>query len=277
MLSSKLVNVGICMSSDTRAQLIDAGVDDRQLTFISPAHDGRLKPRKIILGITTRLYSDGRKREKLLVELARRMHLGNFEFRIFGLGWENVIPELERAGAVVSWHRESGDFQADYDTLLRAIPNFDYYVYLGLDEGSLGTLDALAAGVKTIVTPQGFHLDLPHGITHPVLTVGDLETVLLSIIEERQARILSVQALTWKTYAMRHVEVWRTLLNQSPLPQSGASHSQVSDQIQVKMHQLRRENIARNTLSFRRLISHISRFKVLRPVRRIIDRIRLRR
>ena len=96
------VRVGICMSRDTMQQLAAHGCPADSLYFISPAHDGLIAPRRIVVGITSRVYPDGRKREVLLQQVAQRMDLSPFEFRIFGLGWEPTNAVLEAAGAKVS-------------------------------------------------------------------------------------------------------------------------------------------------------------------------------
>ena len=100
-----------------------------------------------------------------------------------------------------------------YEAILGRLTHFDYYLYMGWDEGSMGTLDALAAGVKTIVTPQGFHLDLPGGITHSFHDGRELVEVFRSIAADRQQRIDSVKDLTWTEYARKHAIVWRALLD----------------------------------------------------------------
>ena len=101
---------------------------------------------------------------------------------------------------------------SDYRLIKERIPHFDYYLYTGLDEGSLGTLDALAAGVKTIVTSQGFHVDLPYGITHPFWDYKELLGIFEEIQKDRELRINSVKNLSWRTYANRHVLIWKTML-----------------------------------------------------------------
>lgn len=276
-LHSQTVNVGICMSSDTRQQLLDEGVKSEHLTFISPAHDAVVKPRRIVLGLTTRLYPDGRKREQLLLDVTSRMNLEEFEFRIFGAGWEKVVPELERAGAIVLYQQETSDYLHDYSSMLAAIPGFDYYIYLGMDEGSLGTLDALASGVKTIITPQGFHLDLVDGITHPVLTSDDLEAVLRGILDERQSRITSVQDLTWKAYAKSHLELWTAMRSHQAIPHPSHNIANTSAQVISDMKQLRQQGIHHNAMSLRRILSRVSHMRILRPLRHLIDRLRLKR
>jgi glycosyltransferase involved in cell wall biosynthesis len=209
----KIVDVGICMSRMAAKSLMEVGIPKGSLCYITPPHDGAVRPRRIRIGITTHLYDDGRKREALIVRLAKELNLADFHFEIFGLRWQNVVKELRAGNATVNLHEGTGDYQADYAELCKSIPDFDYYLYLGLDEGSLGTLDALAGGVPTIVTEQGFHLDLPGGITYPVLEYAQLRNVFEKIAMERRARINAVAALTWANYAQKHLEIWQALLN----------------------------------------------------------------
>ena len=270
------VDVGICMSSDTMRQLMDHGTPAPSLYFISPAHDGMIVPRRTVIGITSRVYADGRKREALLKGLAKRMRLEGFEFRIFGLGWEPTIQELELAGAKVIYFGESDDFRKDYVTIQTEIPKFDYYLYLGMDEGSLGTLDALSAGVATIVSPQGFHLDLPGGITHPVLSLDDLEQVFSAIDAERLSRVRAVEGLTWASYASRHSAVWRAVVDGQPLPALPAI-GPVSEAARSSMNAMRKKSLYANTLHPRRLVSAISHWTIMKSVRRAVDKIRLGR
>ena len=211
-LAVERADLGICMSTATVRQLVDEGIDRSKLCYVLPALDSGLVPRRIVVGITTQVYPDGRKREHLLTRLASEMDLSSFRFEIFGSGWNAVGDRLRNAGAEVLHDEDTGNLAAGYDSIRRRIPFFDYYLYLGLDEGSLGTIDALAAGVKTIVTPQGFHLDLPQGITHPVASYDELRAVFQGIVEERNSRVRAVEHLTWLRYAQQHDRIWRLLL-----------------------------------------------------------------
>lgn len=207
------VDVGIALSSHTCDMLVASGVSRDALAFVVPGNDFATAPRRIVVGITTRLYADGRKREAMLVELARVMRLDAFRFEIFGAGWERVLPKLEAAGAEVCWWPGSEDFIADYTEMMARVPTFDYYLYLGRDEGSLGTLDALAAGVRTIVTPQGFHIDLLGGITHSVWSQEDLEKTFHAIADDVKNRTRAVAHLTWRAYAQAHAIIWQCILD----------------------------------------------------------------
>lgn len=270
---SSFVNVGISMSNDTMQQLLAHGCAANSLCFIGPAHDGLIKPRRIVVGITSRIYPDGRKRESVLLDVAASMDLSAFEFRIFGKGWKSTIQQLESAGALVNYFGETDDYRQDYITLQAAIPHFDYYLYLGMDEGSLGTLDALSAGVATIITPQGFHLDLMQGITHPVVTAEDLRKVLTDIAAPRTARIASVIDLTWKIYAERHLAIWQAILNKQNLPRPvSTAVGPVSQQMQLNA--LRSKTIAKNSLNLRRMASAVSHWPVLRRLKQAVERFR---
>lgn len=212
------VRAAVCMSSMTVRQMIGFGVKRRQLTYALPAHDGAMPPRRIIIGITSNNYSDGRKRDWLLTRLANDMRLDDFEFQIFGGGWDDVAAQLTVAGAKVTINAQTSDYAADYDAIKAAVPHFDYYFYPGLDEGSMGTLDALAAGVKTIATTQGFHLDIPHALTHGFWDYAELRTIFEQIRGELRDRADTARELTWARYAQRHLEIWRSLLACDELP-----------------------------------------------------------
>jgi glycosyltransferase involved in cell wall biosynthesis len=219
--SLNIVDLGICMSRMTLKSLVAQGIPNDALCFISPAHDGGIRPRRIRVGITSNLPPDGRKRESLLVRLAMETDLSDLHFEVFGKGWSKVAEQLRAGGATVAVHEGTADYAADYAEVCRSVPDFDYYLYTGLDEGALGTLDALAAGIPTITTPQGFHADIPGGVTYPFWNYDELRETIELIVSRRRRRIRAVANLTWTQYAGRHLQVWQALLDgrKQELPQ----------------------------------------------------------
>lgn len=210
----KKADMGICMSRMTLDQLISSGIPPHKLCYITPAHDGNVKPKRIVIGITSQVRSDGAKREHTLVQMAQAIRLDAFHFEILGPNWENVIPYFEAAGATVNYTAGSNKDNAEHLRLVREYINrFDYYLYMGWDEGSMGFLDALAAGIPTIVTPQGFHLDINGGITYSFIDSRQLCAIFEKLAAERQRRIDSVSGLTWNEYARKHALVWRAIIN----------------------------------------------------------------
>lgn len=206
------IEVGICMSQMTLDLLVSEGVPKEQLCCILPANDKNTVPRRLVIGITSNLPPDGRKREFLLAQLAQEMDLSDFHFDVFGRGWTKTAEQLRAGGATVSVTDGTADYDGDYREIRRRIPHFDFYFYMGLDEGSLGTLDALSAGVPTIITAQGFHLDIPHAITHPFLDFAELKEIFLRIAQPRRERIQAAGALTWAEHARRHLALWTAML-----------------------------------------------------------------
>jgi hypothetical protein len=210
--------------------------------------------------LTTRVYEDHCKREDILVKVAQKIRLDDFVFDISGSGWESVTPILEKSGALVRYDPGSNDYQADYQRLLMKIPNFDYYLYMGLDEGSMGFLDALAAGVPTIVTPQGFHLDIPGGIQYPFWDENQLAEVFRKIVATRNQRMELVSGLTWNEYARQHVMLWKAIISGEKTNYQDLLTSPRNPEIEIPVRS--KEDIRRAEMDF-----------YLKPFRRLWARI----
>jgi hypothetical protein len=276
------IQLALCMSPHAVDELVAFGVPRERLWYVLPAMDRRLEPRRICIGITTRTYDDGRKREAFLVRLARAMPLGGFHFKIFGAGWASVIEELKRAGATVEYDPGGEDWQGDYARIQAAIPSFDYYLYMGMDEGSLGTLDAVAAGVRSIVTAQGFHLAMPGGITHPFTEYDELEAIFRGLARERDERHGALADWTWDTYAREHLGIWQAMLRhrEGPVPQAeleaallrrlgAAGPNAVSIQGKIARRDWR---FYLRSFELRRVRGAVARMRWLQPLRKFIRR-----
>ncbi len=220
--------VGICMSRMTLEELVRRGIQRDKLCFITPPHDGRMRPRRIVIGITSRVRPDGAKNEQLLIKLAATMRLDAFHFEIIGGGWDKVLPPLEAAGATFRYFAGTDNGLEDYNINLERVPTFDYYLYLGFNDASLGYLDALAAGVPTIVTPQDFHLDVNGGMTFPFSNLAQLRGIFEKVARERQSRVDSVSAFTWNEYARKHALAWRMLAAERHSGINAVLHAQES-------------------------------------------------
>jgi len=204
--------LGICMSRETMNLLLENGIPKNKLCYINPAHDSKITPKKINIGITSAVYADGRKRENYILKISSKIDPSDFKFTIMGAGWENIITDLKNKNFIVDYYSEF-----NYENYNKIIPTFDYYLYLGQDEGSMGFIDALYAGVKTIVTPQGYHLDVENGITHSFNNYKELIQILKRIAENKNKLQSSVEEWTWANYGMKHLEVWEYLLtNKNP-------------------------------------------------------------
>jgi hypothetical protein len=196
--------MGICMSEEHRNMLVRTGLPAERLCYVNPAQDGLVRPRPINIGIASNVHSDGRKNEWSIVRALRNIPAGVFCLKIMGSGWEAQVGALRALGHLVDLHD-----RFDHAVYTREfMPSLDYFVYFSHDEGSMSYLDAVAANVKTIVTPQGFHLDIPGGIDYMINNAQDLGLVLQNIHEEQQKRVSRVAGWTWPEYTWRHLVIW---------------------------------------------------------------------
>ena len=220
--------VGICMSSDTYKNMVAGGIPQEKLCYVNPAQDGEIKPRKIVLGITNRCYKkiDLRKRDDALLVISRKLNCNIFKFKIMGSGWDETVNQMRDLGFEVEYYPEF-----DREIYKELMPSLDYWMFFGFDEGAMGYLDAVAAGVKTITTPQGFHLDVKGGLTYSCKTIQDFTDVLLKIQIEKEESCKAVATWTWENYAKKHLEIWQYLSKTKSLKELYKNQSEYVDGI----------------------------------------------
>jgi hypothetical protein len=201
------VNMFICMSADTKKRMVRSGIISTKVSYINPAHDHHFEFKKIRLGFFSNIYNDSRKGEKELTKAILSVNHSFFCIVIMGSGWEDVISLFKDKGVQYEWYQEFDE--AKYIELIESI---DYLVYTGFDEGSMSFLDAVMANKKTIVTSQGFHLDIFNGITHPIAKIRELKKILFLLSENHRKRKNDITNLTWTKYAEKHINLWDYLL-----------------------------------------------------------------
>ena len=164
--------------------------------------------------ITNRCYDgvDLRKRADSLLDVLEGVDASYFRFVIMGSGWDRIVERMRESGFEVEYYPEF-----IYDTYSVLMQQIDYYLYMGFDEGAMGYLDALAAGAGTIVTPQGFHLDVDCPIDYPCSTVKQFREAFLDLQEKRKRKTDAVKEWNWRNYAVKHLEIWEYLLARKPL------------------------------------------------------------
>ena len=237
----KTAKMGITMSAGTLALLADCGIPSCRLAFVNPAHDGTIKAQPLVLGISSKTHADGRKKENLLLEVARQLDPRDFQFKIMGSGWSGIVDEMRTLGITVEYHPEF--VPSVYENFMLSL---DYFIYFSTDEGSMAFLDAVAAGTKTIATAQGYHLDAQGGITHAIEdNSASLLRTLRQIATERRRRISSVETWTWENYAKQHANIWQTLIGAPgeadpyPVPERGDGSASIGRAIPFGIGRLR--------------------------------------
>jgi hypothetical protein len=258
LISGYEVNSLICMSAFTRELLISQGLPAEKISYVLPSVDSSLKVKKIKIGLSGRIYKDGRKNERWLIAATQKISLENFQFYIFGSGWERVESSIVSSGGKVFVYPESSDYLEDYNFILSKLNELDYWMYLGFDEGSLGTIDAALAAVPLIVTPQGFHLELPSGIDYPVSSEEDLVSVLRDLDLPLRLSSAAGTYWSWSRYALDHVAIWSGDFAYTPFL---SSKNSINDSLKYFRFQ---------SLTLRRLLSGIARTPFILGVRRFL-------
>lgn len=201
------VALGICMSKDQMDKLINMGLDKNKLCYVNPAHDGIIPVKKYVVGLASRVYSDGRKNENYFCKLADILDCKYFKFKIMGAHWEPQVEYMRSKGFEVEY---DNDFNYEKYTQY-FFADMDYYLYMGLDEGQMGFVDAQSAGVKTIVTAQGYHLDSDSPITHAFMTYEELEKIFVDLQNEKMSIVEAMHDWTWENYAIKHLHIFEYL------------------------------------------------------------------
>lgn len=205
-------SLGICMSREMMLWLAEMGADKNKLCYVNPAHDQLVEIKKYVVGLATRVYADGRKNESYLTSLANELNPKYFSFKLMGSGWDKQVDYLRKKGFDVIYFNSF--IKEEYYPMISSL---DYYLYMGKDEGQMGFIDALAAGIKTIVTPQGYHLDPEHAITHPFTTYKELLEIFLKIQQEKSSMVDSIPTWNWFDYTKKHVQLWRYILGETEI------------------------------------------------------------
>ncbi len=210
----RIAKLGICMSKETVDKLVAYGIPRKKLCYINPAHDHIICPKKYTIGITHRCYDqyDLRKRTTAVLDILEVVDPKYFRFIIMGAGWNDIVLKMRNLNFEVTYY---DDFNHEkYITLMNEI---DYYLFIGMDEGSMGYLDALSAGVGTIVTPQGFHLDVDCEIDYSCRTIKQFQEAFMELQNRRKRKIDAVSQWTWGNYAYKHLEIWDYIMKRKDL------------------------------------------------------------
>ena len=250
--------VFVCLSRQTAQFLIEEGVNQANISYALPGVDPYVEPQKIKIGTSGRIYKDGRKNEKWLLEACSKIDISPFHFNFFGKGWDEIGHKLLKSGASVTIVSENAEFEEEYAQLLETMKQMDFWMYLGQDEGSMGCLDAALIGIPLITTPQGFHLELPLGIKHEIESSESLQKILNQISFEYKELIKNRTNWTWNRFALDHLAIWN--LTDSK-PKTLTLENKLSD-YRFKKH----------TFSPRRAMSAILRTKIMLKFRKQLFR-----
>ena len=198
--------VGFCMSDETERMLKVVTGNNNFFSLAPPAMVPSFK-RKIKLLIANRLYPDGRKNEAWIIDFIKCFDIDNIEIKIIGSGWEGHIEKLNEQKYLIEYFNIFN--KNKYVELLREA---EYLLVVGFDEGAIATMDALAMGVKPIVSAQGYHLHYARDLIlfKDYYDLINIAQEMNKDIEETHDK--SKDLADWDLFAIKHRDIWSRLL-----------------------------------------------------------------
>ena len=180
-------DIFICMSPEDAVFLQELGFEkDKVFGIDLPTRNTYIRP--ITLAIFSNCYSKMKtKNEQWLLDYCsshQNSRLVNFCF--IGHGWGEVCEQLTKSGCSFEWHCVDRSLPCEYMFQQLQLSNMDYYIYMGMDGGAMGTYDAYAMGLELCVADDGYHKSIPD-LRYKFLNQEEFNNCM-DMILEKQAR-----------------------------------------------------------------------------------------
>lgn len=177
-----------CMSPEDEQFLIELGFDKSKVFGINlPVRNTYVRP--ITIGIFSRCYPDNRKKEEWLLNFCKSNPNAKLvDFVFIGAGWADFVKELSSLGCSFQWHNVSRDMPYEYMYQQLKLSNIDYYVYMGMDGGAMGSYDAYAMGTTLCISDDGYHKGIPD-IDYPFSTEEEFDCQLGKIVDRQKRKL----------------------------------------------------------------------------------------
>lgn len=179
----------ICMSQEDAFFLQELGFDKQKVFGISlPTRNTYIRP--ITIAIFSNCYAKMKtKNEQWLLDYCSthtNSRLVNFCF--IGHGWSEVCQELSKFGCSFEWHCVDRSLPFEYMFQQTKLADKDYYIYMGMDGGAMGTYDAYAMGLNLCVADDGYHKSIPDS-EYTFLSQKEFDDSMNNIIQKQVRKL----------------------------------------------------------------------------------------
>lgn len=177
-----------CMSPEDKQFLLELGYEESKVFgFNLPVRNTYIRP--ITIGIFSRCYPDNRKNEQWLYNFCCHHPESKLvDFVFIGAGWGEFVNKLSLLDCSFQWHNVSRCMPYEYMYQQLKMTNLDFYIYMGMDGGAMGSYDAYAMGVSLCITDDGFHKGIPD-VDYLFKTEEEFFKQLLKIVERQQHKL----------------------------------------------------------------------------------------
>lgn len=118
-----------------------------------------------------------------------------------------MVKELGQYECSSEWHNVSRKLPYEYQFQQNKLTNLDYYIYMGMDGGAMGTYDAYSQCVPLCVTFDGFHKSIPD-LDYIFDNKEGFFTELTKIITKHKRRLDYFAFHTPLNYVKWLIDVW---------------------------------------------------------------------
>lgn len=199
----------ICMSPEDAQFLIELGFNPNKVYGRTlPIRNAYVKP--LTIGIFSACYSYYTvKNEDWIVEYCKQNPKAKYIDWVFvGDGWDKITPDLVKLKCSFEWHNISRYLPYEYRFQQEKLAYLNYYIYMGMDGGAMGTYDAYAMDVPLCVTYDGFHKSIPD-IDYTFDDKQSFFNQIDKILNKHLRRIDFFDTHTPENYAKWILSVWQ--------------------------------------------------------------------
>lgn len=177
-----------CMSPEDSQFLIELGFEKSKVFGLNlPVRNTYIRP--ISIGIFSRCYPDNRKKEEWLLNFcSSHPNAKLVDFVFIGAGWSDFVNKLSSLGCSFQWHNVSRTMPYEYMYQQLKMTNLDYYIYMGMDGGAMGSYDAYAMGATLCISDDGYHKSIPD-LDYPFATEEEFAKQLGEIVDRQKRKL----------------------------------------------------------------------------------------
>lgn len=177
-----------CMSPEDAQFLVELGYDRSKVYGLNlPTRNTYIRP--ITIGIFSRCYPDKRKNEEWLFNFCKNNKSSQLaDFVFIGEGWGDFVNRIEELGCSFQWHNVSRNMPYEYMYQQLKLTGLDYYIYMGMDGGAMGSYDAYAMGTTLCISDDGYHKGIPD-IEYSFSSEEEFVKQLDTIVEKQKRKL----------------------------------------------------------------------------------------
>ena len=181
-------DIFFCMSPEDAVFLQELGFDKTKVFGLNlPTRNTYIRP--VTIATFSNCYPQmGTKNERWLMDYCAthpNSKLVNFCF--IGHWWGECAEFLSKQGCSFEWHCVDRSLPYEYMFQQLKLTSADYYLYMGMDGGAMGTYDAYAMGLDLCVADDGYHKSIPD-IPLKFLNKEDFFHCMDQIVEKQYRR-----------------------------------------------------------------------------------------